>query len=327
MITPFIKERTLLMSFKNAKILIERNKIDTTSESSIPSVSVLLQQYKRQVERYQELLQELALWNKRLKNKQNQKRKEHTSIEEERKPQITSSKTSTLSIPYSDIITFLQNATDLNKTKQQIITHLYQEACTFNEMAKNYSNFQDKEACKREIEAILNQIEWIQNFQKIEKKEVNSTTHSNIMFLTSSSGRIIPLEEIMKNIPIEFYDSLKEALLSIENRTFIGFKPLIKRKYNELKKANIRVLYSQINENTFLILSCFIKNYDTNLKYRENLKRLNDILEKNESEYKTLAQDPNYLEEQDKIKNTIYNILTRKRDEENGQTLERSKKI
>ncbi|MCI8467554.1 MAG: hypothetical protein HFI08_05135 [Bacilli bacterium] len=315
------------MSFKNARILIERNKIDTPSESSIPSVSVLLQQYKRQVERYQELLQELALWNKRLKNKQNQKRTEHTSIEEERKPQITSSKTSTFSIPYSDIITFLQNATDLNKTKQQIITHLYQEACTFNEMAKNYSNFQDKEACKREIEAILCQIGWIQNFQKSEKKEVNSATHNNIMFLTSSSGRIIPLEEIMKNIPMEFYDSLKEALLSIENRTFIGFKPLTKRKYNELKKADIRVLYSRVNENTFLILSCFIKDFYSNLKYRENLKRLNDILEKNESEYKTLAQDPNYLEEQDKIKNTIYNILTKKRDEENGQPLERSKKI
>ena len=44
-----------------------------------------------------------------------------------------------------------------------------------------------------------------------------------------------------------------------------------------------------------------------------------------ESEYKTLAQDPNYLEEQEKIKNTIYNILTTKRDETNEQTLERKR--
>ena len=319
------------MSFENARYLIEKNK-DTYKKDPINQVTPitetenpLLQQYKRQVQRYQEIIKELEIWQKIIKNKNRNQKEDKEGLEKETKTPLSKSQAIKLPTTKQDIIEFLNNAPLLHEAKKQIITNLYQEACTYNEIAKYSTNEEDKEECKKEIEAILYQIEWIQNYQKKEEKEVSKTTHNNMIFLTSNSGRIIPLEEISKNIPIEFYDSLKEALISIENGTFIGFKPLTKRKYNQLRKPKVRVLFSQINKNTFLVLSCFFKNYDTNLKYKENLDNLSYILMQKESEYKTLAQDPNYLEEQEKIKNTIYNILTTKRDETNEQTLERKR--
>ena len=63
------------MSFQNVKYLLEKNKIELEPEpiNNTPiekSENPLLQQYKRQVERYQELLEELALWKKRQRKKE-----------------------------------------------------------------------------------------------------------------------------------------------------------------------------------------------------------------------------------------------------------------
>ncbi|MCI8575836.1 MAG: hypothetical protein HFI09_05135 [Bacilli bacterium] len=315
------------MSFAAARLLVERNrkakKIESDSQI-IPDKNLLLEQYKRQVERYQEISKEIAnLQNcfQREKDANNDK-KLTSSVSEIKEKQRNEPLTLNIFLNLQDLQKYLHSAPDLDLAKKHLITLLYEEATSYNQIALE-GNLLEQAECKKEIKEILSKIQWIKNYQKPEQTKEQTINHNNLIYLTSSSGRIIPLEEITKDIPIEFYDLLKETLLSIKNGTFLGFKSLSYKKYNELRKIKVRVLFKQINENTFLILSCFIKNYTSQKKYSEDLKRLNKILEEQESNYTTLARNPYYLEEQAKITETIMELLTTKRGKRHGRTLER----
>ena len=228
------------------------------------------------------------------------------------------------------IIAFLENVTNIESAKQQIITDLYQDAIYFNQIAQNNLSKTDHEECKKEIITILDQITWVQNYQITSNDFIPTSTPSlpeyHLIYLTSNTGRIIPYDEIDKEIPKEFYPILKEALLSLEQGNLKGFKSFSGKKFNELKNQDTRIIFKQINENTFLILSCFIKNFKTNKKYKQDLNRLNDILIQKEQEYRSFANSSYYLEEQKKITDQIINLLSIKRGETNGQSLERRNK-
>lgn len=322
------------MSFQSVKYLLEKNKIELEPEiiNNTPiekSENPLLHQYKRQVERYQELLEELALWKKRQRKKETTLNKV-TVLETEKKVQPNNNffTHSNAFHTKESIIAFLKNAPDLDIAKKQIITYLYQEALDFNQIAQNSSSQKDYEECKKEILTILDQITWIQNYQIPSNDLVQTATPTlpkyHLIYLTSDTGRVIPYDEIDKEIPQEFYPILKDALLSLEQGILKGFKSLFKIKFNELKNQDTRIFFKQINENTFLILSCFVKNFKTNNKYKQDYNRLNDILTQKEQEYRSLANNDYYLEEQRKITDQIINLLSIKRGETNGQSLERT---
>ena len=220
-----------------------------------------------------------------------------------------------------EIESLLENSLDSEKSKQQILTYLYNEAIEYNKIAKENTSL--LEESKKEILEILALIHWTQLYQKEDvgevQKEENQQNH--LIYLTSNSGRIIPVDEIEKNIPIDYYEEIKELLLSIQNGTLKGFKSLSGKKFNEVKNRKIRIYFKQMNQNTYLILSCFIKDFYTNSKYSEDKKRLNAILEAEESTYATLANNEYYLQEQQNITNFIFQLLTNKRGENYGRKL------
>lgn len=322
------------MSFQNVKYLLEKNKIEREPEpiNNTPiekSENPLLQQYKRQVERYQELLEELALCKKRQKTKEtNQDKVPILEKEEKEQPYNNFITYPNTFHTKESIIAFLKNAPDLDIAKKQMITVLYQEALDFNQIAQNSSSQKDHEECKKEILTILDQITWVQNYQIPSTDLIRNLAPTlpkyHLIYLTSDTGRVIPYDEIDKEIPREFYPILKEALLSLEQGILKGFKSLFKIKFNELKNQDTRIFFKQINENTFLILSCFVKSFKTNNKYKQYYNRLNDILIQKEQEYRSLANNDYYLEEQRKITDQIINLLSIKRGETNGQSLERT---
>jgi hypothetical protein len=314
------------MSFQAAKDLVQRNtyiKEETISSSPLEEENPLLQQYKKQEERYQELLKELQQYQKRKqkwekeakKSKEFQKETKLTKKEKERALKVTS---------IEEIKSLLDNSFDLEKTKQQILTYLYNEAIEYNKIAKENNSSELLAETKKEILQILSLIHWIQAYQKnetIENRSKEETNQNHLIYLTSNSGRIIPLDEIEKNIPIDFYEEIKELLLSIQNGTMKGFKALSGKKFNEVKNRKIRIYFKQINQNTYLILSCFVKDFYTNSKYADDSKRLNAILEAEESTYTTLASSEFYLQEQQNITNFILELLANKRGDNYGRKL------
>lgn len=121
---------------------------------------------------------------------------------------------------------------------------------------------------------------------KIRNQDINSNTSTpknTLIYLTTGYGNI-SIENDLKAIPIEFYDSFYSLFLSIQNGNFKNFKRIgtssgnYKTNMLQVKENYSRVLYDQIEPGIYIITTMFVKKFQVAKDYQSNLKNMDSLL-------------------------------------------------
>ena len=121
---------------------------------------------------------------------------------------------------------------------------------------------------QRKIEYIKNRLFVSEDVSLEEEEEKN-----NIVLVPTLGGNIRIIDDL-EHIPSDYYDGFKELIDSIVDGTFKNVKLLKNDNFMhifEVKAFKIRVVFARINENTFALITAFIKKSDTDKLYRESL--------------------------------------------------------
>lgn len=114
-----------------------------------------------------------------------------------------------------------------------------------------------------------------------DEKEENRK--NKIIYLITEAGNI-SISNDLKAIPIEFYDSIYNLLSSIQNGTFKEFKRIgtqtnnFKTNLLQVRENFTRIIFDQLSEDLYIILTVFIKKVSTSKEYFNNLRNVDTLL-------------------------------------------------
>ena len=107
------------------------------------------------------------------------------------------------------------------------------------------------------------------NSDSVVKKE------NKIILMPSCSGNIKIISEI-ERIPKEFYSDILTLVESIKDGTFFGRKRFLNNDQlsglYEVRKGDIRILYTRISSDTYVLVGVLLKKYKMEQWYREHLQ-------------------------------------------------------
>lgn len=207
---------------------------------------------------------------------------------------------------YLEILMRLQ-AESLREIKS-ISEIIYQEASLSPEELASYQEFIELEKKK------------IQTLQELLKEPVDETTSSEekfnrIVLVPTLSGNIRVLDEL-KHIPVEYYDDFKVLFQSIVDGTFVGVKKFtnnpILSKIFEVKGFKVRVIFARLSNDTYAIISAFIKKTDTDKYYTDSLSRKVSDYKKIEASLKSKISDDDFLHENELYVQQLFQLISPK---------------
>lgn len=149
---------------------------------------------------------------------------------------------------------------------------------------------------------------------KDDKKE-EQVVENRFVFATRSGGNIRVLEEIDR-IPSECYSSFKGLFDSIKNGTFRDVKRLNSNPelvgFCEVRdlSANTRVVFDRVDENTYVLITAFIKKSDTcDNGYMYGLKNKINIYKNEASQIKENLGNSDFMDLQQEYEAELYRKL------------------
>lgn len=200
-----------------------------------------------------------------------------------------------------------------------ILLNLYEEVMGIKKLLfqeRNNSDRETKQYFMNEVEQLMFKIQYIKGLIKVEDKQIETTKSENeLVFLRTNYGNICALSDI-KDIPMEYYDQFYELLESICDGSFKNFKSLVGnggvRGLCEVKGDKTRIIFDRIIDNIYVILYIFVKKVDSSASYQAALQNRGHLYKSSYEEIKSLLETSDeYLEENRKIKDKIYHILTK----------------
>lgn len=159
---------------------------------------------------------------------------------------------------------------------------------------------------KKIISYLKKKIEFIDNIEEENKKSNNTVIKNDVVFLTSNTGRIYPIDDL-SNIPAEYYSELFDLYNSIIDGTFKKV-----RRFNsthkglkglaEVRGFQIRIIFDRIDKDTYIILKVLVKKTNTDSIYMSSLENrhaiyfaqkefIEDDLENNKEKNKSIRED------------------------------------
>ena len=197
-----------------------------------------------------------------------------------------------------------------NKNFEKIILRLKLESLRnireINEVIREYSSVEDPEEMQMFKDEILyeqQKIAFYDNLLSPEKEEVEEIeeeeTTNRMIFVPTNGGNIRILDEI-DHIPDTFYDLFLELFLSIKDGSFKNVKRFTNNAalngLVEVKNPQARVVFARLNENTYAIITAFVKKTQKDKGYLDSLKN-------KAADYKTISEilkrnlsNPEFLE-------------------------------
>ena len=180
-------------------------------------------------------------------------------------------------------------------------------------------SLEEKELCNRIIETETRKINYIKSkLITNDKEEVEEIEEkNNIVLVPTSSGNIRLIDEL-EHIPSDYYEGFKELIESIIDGTFKNVKVFANNSQlvgmTEVKAFKIRVVFTRLNTNTYALISAFVKKFDKDKLYQETL--INKVREyhKIESRLKDNLDNQEFLEENEKSVNDLWNLLSPKEE-------------
>lgn len=167
----------------------------------------------------------------------------------------------------------------------------------------------EEERVKQIFNIILNYRNEIKNYINV-SREVEDKNH--LIYLTKKNGDNSILSKLQKDINREFYQEFYDLLNSIIDGSFKNAKTFhiyIKERPSEVKLNQTRILFKKISSREFVIIDCFVKKCDSDIKYFENLEnKMNDYMER-KNDLVEAIKNPAFLDEQEKQTEEILNYL------------------
>lgn len=200
-------------------------------------------------------------------------------------------------------------STVLLKLYEEIIDikkQLYIERKTIDSETESYF--------KNEIDQILCKINYIKYLMKHEVvKEEQQKNVNELVFLKTSYGNVCTYSDL-KDIPADCYELFYELLESICDGTLKNFKTFtnnsLLKGLSEVKLDSARIIIDRISNNVYAVIYMFVKKNSKSASYHASLQNRNDLYQSSYEEMKSLSDNSeDYLEENRKIKEKIYNIL------------------
>ena len=109
-----------------------------------------------------------------------------------------------------------------------------------------------------------------------EEEKVQETKENNLIFVPTSGGGIRVLDEI-DSMPIEYYDRFNGLFRSIKEGTFKNVKRFAGNSelagLCEVRDNKVRVLFVRLNNDSYAIISAFIKKADNDSVYRSSVTK------------------------------------------------------
>lgn len=205
-----------------------------------------------------------------------------------------------------------------NKNFEKIILRLKLESLRnireINEVIREYSSVEDPEEMQMFKDEILyeqQKIAFYDNLLSPEKEEVEEIeeeeTTNRMIFVPTNGGNIRILDEI-DHIPDTFYDLFLELFLSIKDGSFKNVKRFTNNAaltgLVEVKNPQSRVVFARLNENTYAIITAFVKKTQRDKGYVDSLKNkaadykaISEILKRNLSNPEFLELHQQYEDE------------------------------
>ena len=187
-----------------------------------------------------------------------------------------------------------------------------------NEILRNEDiSADEKILCERIIETEKRKIDFIKSrLIKSDKEEKDEQEEKNKIILAPTATGNIRLIDELEHIPNDYYAGFKELIDSIIDGTFKNVKAFASNSelsgLTEVKGFKIRVAFARIDTNTYALISAFIKKSDNDKLYRETLIRKAREYYRLEDSIKQNLSNPEFLEENEKSIQQLFNILSPK---------------
>ena len=210
-----------------------------------------------------------------------------------------------------------------NKNFQKIILRLKLESLRnireINEVIREFSETADQEEMKMFKDEIIfekQKIAFYDNLLSPEKEEVEQVEEeeqsNRMIFVPTNGGNIRILDEI-DHIPDTFYDLFLELFLSIKDGSFKNVKRFTNNAalngLVEVKNPQARVVFARLNENTYAIITAFVKKTQKDKGYLDSLKN-------KAADYKTISEilkrnlsNPEFLELHQQYEDELFRKL------------------
>lgn len=152
------------------------------------------------------------------------------------------------------------------------------------------------------------------------KEEVvtNSSADKNkIVLVPSITGNIRVLDEFGK-IPFEYYSSFLDLIKSIEDGTFKNIKRFNGNKeltgVLQVKDFKIRIVFARLSEDTYGLITAFVKKSDKDRGYQETLKARVNEYQKQEEFLKRIILDAEFMKENELYLEELYRLLNKEKN-------------
>lgn len=201
----------------------------------------------------------------------------------------------------------------------KILAFYLQECYTIEQLLQSEELSQDdKKEFKDEIEAkkqLINDIITYRDQKTEQLKQDNNSIQNKLVFLTSPSENYYIYNDL-KDIDVDYYDSLLELFNSIIQGTFKNLKNFTNNNllanFYEVRNHGIRIVFLRLSYDTFLISHTFIKRVDKSKLYLEQLAnrsvRSNQFIENLPKK----LENSEFWQEQEGITSEILDKLSRK---------------
>ncbi len=178
-------------------------------------------------------------------------------------------------------------------------------------------NEMDKNLIKEELCELRKMMDYLVSYRDLKNVKEEEKEMNTLIYLKSSNHNYYAISDL-KGIDIEYYDSFLELMESIQNGMFKGVKVFKNNEkldgLCEVRNFKTRIVFKRISNDTYAILSLFMKKADNEKSYRLNLYNRMDAYNVQKEYMKMGIQNKEYLKENQKVTEEMKRILRRENE-------------
>ena len=195
----------------------------------------------------------------------------------------------------------------------RLVLESTKEIREIKELLKEKVSLSERELCENLILHENRKIEYIRSRLLAKEDDIKEEVTQNNIILVPTLGGNIRIIDDLEHISNDYYEGFKELITSIVDGCFKNVKRLKGDNLShifEVKAFKIRVVFARLDENSFALITAFIKKSDTDKLYRESLiSKIKDYYLIEEKLKKSLL-DESFQEENAINVNTMWSILS-----------------
>lgn len=142
--------------------------------------------------------------------------------------------------------------------------------------------------------------------------ETEEEINNEIILVPSLTGNVKLIEDL-EHIHPSNYEAFLELVESIKNGTFKGVKRFTNNVrfagISEVRGFQVRIAFARIGKNKYALITAFTKKCDNDKGYRDSLTQKLSDYRLQEDKLKTLAEDQEFLRENELNVERLYNLL------------------